>query len=197
MGNWLFKSKLGSEVLMATAGSAIRPPRSVIFAVDQKLGWTDYAGVFIRPAPRFAKYLLFLSEVGNRLGNFDLFPSSVGFTQWLLFDQDFAECECASSTPPRATKRQVAMRQGIETQAGDSGQMCCAENDKIPTLRTKSKCYHRVIGKNLRMRQASNKIGVDGLEDLPCVRRFFGFILPRRETIRPVWLLALKLGLEF
>src|SRR3954454_6309187 len=112
---------MSGEVLMATSWAAVGTPRRIVFSIDEKLGRTDASSIFVRPAPRFAKYLLFLSEVGNRLGNFDLFPSSVGFAEWLLFDQDFAECECASSTPPRATKRQVAMRQGIETQAGDSG----------------------------------------------------------------------------
>ena len=62
IGHWLFESKMGGEVLMATSRPAIGAPRRIIFAVDQKLGRTDDSFIFVRSAPRFAERLLVLGR---------------------------------------------------------------------------------------------------------------------------------------
>ena len=48
IGQRLFESQMGGEVLVATSGPAVGAPRRIVLAVDQKLGRTDDSFVVVR-----------------------------------------------------------------------------------------------------------------------------------------------------
>src|SRR5262245_59980654 len=104
IAHWLFEVKMSSKVLMATPWPTVRTPCRVIFSIHQELGRTEDSSIFVRSAPRLTEFLLFLSEVGDRLGDLHVFPLSAGLTNRLRFNHDFADGERPSPTSARTAE---------------------------------------------------------------------------------------------